>query len=146
MTRFGGSCQPEPVIPAERPRLLGFGGVAAVGPGGPVDLGGPKQRAVLALLMLEPGRRRAARPNHRPGVGGRAAGAGRGVGARLHLQPAQALIGRTGWDPSSVIEFRDRGYVLDVPPDSVDLHLFDTLVDDGLARTEPATWSLPARS
>ena len=35
--------------------LLGFGGVAADGPSGPVELGGPKQRAVLALLMLEPG-------------------------------------------------------------------------------------------
>ena len=37
------------------PVLHGFGRVAAVGPDGPVDLGGPKQRAVLALLMLDPG-------------------------------------------------------------------------------------------
>lgn len=37
------------------PSLRAFGGVALIGPAGPVDLGGPKQRAVLALLLLEPG-------------------------------------------------------------------------------------------
>ena len=42
---------------ARPPVLRGFGGVAAVGPDGPVDLGGPKQRAVLALLAARPGRR-----------------------------------------------------------------------------------------
>jgi DNA-binding SARP family transcriptional activator len=48
-------CEPDPVVAARSPVLLGFGGIAAVGPSGPVDMGGAKQRAVLALLMLEPG-------------------------------------------------------------------------------------------
>ena len=69
MTRIGGSCQPEPVIPAERPRLLGFGGVAAIGPAGPVDLGGPKQRAVLGAADARTRGGRAARSHRSTGSG-----------------------------------------------------------------------------
>ena len=48
-----------------------------------------------------------------------------------HLRKALA---RVGLGTDDVIEFRDQGYVLRVPPDAVDLHRFDGLVDDGLGR------------
>ena len=103
--------------------LFGFGGVAAVGRSGPVDLGGPKQRAVLALLMLEPGsvvpldrmvdRIWAGAPPARAEV------SVRGYVSNLRKALVAAGLG------SDTIEFRDRGYVLQVAPEVVDLHLFD---------------------
>ena len=43
------------VTPLTPPTIRIFDGVSAIAAGGPVDLGGPKQRAVLAVLLLEPG-------------------------------------------------------------------------------------------
>ena len=116
----------------EAPVLFGFGGVAAVGPTGAVDLGGPKQRAVLALLMLEPGAvvpldRIIARvwsdsPPPRPEVSVR--------GYISHLRKALATAGLG----SDTIDFRDRGYVLLVAPELIDLHLFGRLVDEARRR------------
>ena len=39
---------------AALPTIRAFGGVNAVGTAGPVGLGGPKQRALLGVLLLEP--------------------------------------------------------------------------------------------
>jgi DNA-binding SARP family transcriptional activator len=110
------------------PVLFGFGGIAAVGPAGPVDLGGAKQRAVLALLMLDPGavvavdrmvdRIWSDAPPPRPEV------SVRGYVSNLRKALAAAGLG------SDRIVFRDRGYVLDVDRDVVDLHVFDALLDD----------------
>jgi DNA-binding SARP family transcriptional activator len=120
---------PERMDPASAPVLRGFGGVAAVGPGGAVELGGAKQRAVLALLLVEPGtvvpldqivdRIWAESPPARAEVSVR--------GYVSNLRKALATV---GFDAASVIEFRDRGYVLQVPRGSVDLHQFDALVDE----------------
>jgi DNA-binding SARP family transcriptional activator len=117
------------VVPDDTPTLLGFGGVAAVGPSGPVDLGGPKQRAVLALLMLDPGsvvsldrmidRMWAGAPPTRADVSVR--------GYVSNLRKALVVTGLG----SDLIAFRDRGYVLEVDPVVVDLHLFDAVVDGG---------------
>jgi DNA-binding SARP family transcriptional activator len=116
---------------ARPPALRGFGGVAAVGPDGPVDLGGPKQRAVLALLMLDTGTvvtlDRIVDRIWRDAPPGRAEVSVRGYVS--NLRKALAAVGIAA-DP--VIDFRDRGYVLLVPPDVVDLHRFDGLVDAGL--------------
>jgi len=112
--------------------LFGFGGVAAVGSSGPVELGGLKQRAVLALLMLEPGsvvpldrmidRMWGGAPPPRAEVSVR--------GYVSNLRKALAAVGLG----SDTIEFRDRGYVLQVVPDVVDLHVFENLVDDARRR------------
>ena len=110
--------------------LLGFGGVAAIGSSGPVELGGPKQRAVLALLMLEPGsvvpldrlidRIWAGAPPPRAEVS-----------VRGYVSNLRKALVAAGLGPDA-ITFRDRGYVLHVDPRAVDLHLFDRLVDDAL--------------
>ncbi len=144
MTRIGGSCQPEPVIPAERPRLLGFGGVAAIGPGGPVDVGGVKQRSVLALLMLEPG---AVVPLDRliDRVWAGEPPARAEVSVRSYISHVRALISHIGLGSES-LQFRDLGYVLDVPPDTVDLHQFDTLVDQAAHETAPVARALLTRA
>lgn len=117
------------------PVLRAFGGVGLVGPSGPIDLGGPKQRAVLALLLLEPGvvvplgrivdRVWGDEPPPRAEVSVR--------GYVSNLRKALASAGLAGDD---VIQFRDRGYVLQVPPGAIDLHRFDRLIEDvaGLRR------------
>ncbi len=124
------ACESGLVVPVEPPVLLGFGGVAAVGASGAVELGGPKQRAVLALLMLEPGsvvplarlidRMWAGTPPPRAEVS-----------VRGYVSNLRKALVAAGLGPDA-ITFRDRGYVLHVDPQAVDLHLFDRLVDDAL--------------
>ncbi len=125
-------CHPEAVVPDDRPVLIGFGGVAAVGRSGQIDLGGPKQRAVLGLLLLEPGsvvpldrmidRIWAGTPPSKAEASVR--------GYVTHLRKALDAAGLG----SNRIAFRDRGYVLDVPPETVDLHRFAALADEGRRR------------
>ena len=122
--------------------LLGFGGVAAVGPAGSIDLGGPKQRAVLALADARTGCCRPARPDGRSDVGGRPAGRG----PRCRCVATSRTSARRSSRPGSVrtrIVFRDRGYVLEVAPEVIDLHLFDVLVDDARGLDGPAISSPP---
>ena len=97
------------------PVLIGFGGVAAAGPAGRIELGPRKQRALLALLMLEPGRvvpldRIIDRmwPTEPP--------AKAEVSIRGYLSNLRKALGTAGFDPADVIDFRDRGYVLQVAP------------------------------
>jgi DNA-binding SARP family transcriptional activator/tetratricopeptide (TPR) repeat protein len=125
--------------PGMRVTLLGPVGVASAGM--TVHLGGPKQRAVLALLALD---------------------VGRVVSAdRLILQlwreepPAQAMMALQSYvsrlrrvlaavrptGSSPVIVTRAPGWVLELPPDSVDVTQFAALVTRGralLASAEPA--------
>ena len=99
------------VSPGEPPVLLGFGGLAAIGSSGPVELGGPKQRAVLALLMLEPGsvvpldrlidRMWAGEPPPRAEVS-----------VRGYVSNLRNALEAAGLGSDGVIDFRDRGYVL----------------------------------
>jgi DNA-binding SARP family transcriptional activator len=117
---------------AEHPVVFGFGGVAAVGPSGPIALGGPKQRAVLALLMLEPGsivpldriidRMWGDSPPPRPEVS-----------VRGYVSNLRKALVTAGLGPDT-IAFRAPGYVLQVLPEMVDLHLFEHLVDEGRRR------------
>jgi two-component SAPR family response regulator len=120
------------VVAVEVPVLLGFGGVAAVGASGPVELGGPKQRGVLALLLLEPG---SVVPLDRMidriwdgAPPPRAEVSVRGYVSNLRKALVAAGLG------SDTIVFRDRGYVLQVAPEMVDLHLFEQLVDGARSR------------
>jgi DNA-binding SARP family transcriptional activator len=130
-------------VAAEQPVLFGFGGVAAVGPSGPIALGGPKQRAVIALLMLEPGsvvpldrmidRMWGDKPPPRAEVS-----------VRGYVSNLRKALVTAGLGPDA-IAFRDRGYVLQVLPEVVDLHLFEQLVDEG-RRREAAGDLVGARS
>ncbi len=119
---------------ADDPVLFGFGGVAAVGPSGPVALGGPKQRAVLALLMLEPG---SVVPLDRmiDRMWGDAPPPRAEVSVRGYVSNLRKALAAAGLE-SDAIEFRDRGYVLQVVPDVIDLHLFEKLVADARRREE----------
>ena len=111
-----------------------------LGSSGPVELGGPKQRAVLALLMLEPGavlpldrlidRMRADTPPPRAEVSVR--------GYVSNLRKALVAAGLC----MAAITFRDRGYVLHVDAQAVDLHLFDRLVVDALELVTRASLAL----
>jgi DNA-binding SARP family transcriptional activator len=118
----------EPVAP---PVLRGFGGVAAVGPSGPVDLGGPKQRAVLAALLVDPG---VVVPLDRiiDRVWGEVPPARAEVSVRGYVSNLRKALAAAGLDGERVIDFRDGGYVLDVPRDRIDLHRFDAQVDEAL--------------
>ena len=109
--------------------LRGFGGVAVVGASGAVDLGGPKQRAVLALLLLEPGNV-VSLDRIIDRIWGDEPPARAEVSVRGYVSNLRKALSATGID--ATIEFRDRGYVIQVDRTMVDLHRFDQLVDDGV--------------
>ncbi len=126
--------------PPTPPSLRAFGGVTARGPAGPIDLGGPKQRAVLAALLLAPG---AVVAVHRiidvlwqDDPPGRAEASIRGYVSNLRkaLAGIDAGLGPgTTADAARIIQFRDGGYVLHVAPEAIDLHRFEDAVRDGAA-------------
>ena len=114
-------------------RLLGP--VQVVRSGGEVRLGGPRPRAVLALLVLEAGRvvpaERLIEDAWRGGPPREAAATLRSYVSRLRgaLAPDAALVARGG------------GYVLGVDPEAVDAVRFERLAASGqavLGRGEPA--------
>ncbi len=91
---------------------------------------GPTQRAVLALLLVEP-QIVVSVDRIIDTIWGDAAPARAEVSVRgLRLEPPQGA-GRCDRWPGRRIEFRDRGYLLDVPPESIDLHRFEQTVDQG---------------
>ncbi|HLM05251.1 MAG TPA: BTAD domain-containing putative transcriptional regulator [Blastococcus sp.] len=105
----------------------------------PLDLGGPRQRAVLAVLLL-------ARGEIVPGDrlvesvwGERApadpAGALQAYVSHLRrrLQPASAARTR-----SAVIVSEGRGYAVRLPPDAVDVWRFEALLDRAGTEADPA--------
>ena len=54
------------------------------------------------------------------------------MSVRGYVSNLRKALGAAGLESDSVIDFRDRGYVLQVPQQAIDLHQFDTLVDDAL--------------
>ncbi len=108
---------------AFEPRLRGP--VEAVRAGREVALGGPKQRAVLALLLLEAGRVVAA--------GRLIEAVWRGSpppGAAKTLQSCVSRL-RTALEPDVALVARAGGYVLSAGPGLVDTDLFEGLVAAG---------------
>jgi predicted ATPase/DNA-binding SARP family transcriptional activator len=106
-----------------------LGSVEALLDGRTLALGGPRQQAMLALLLLEPGR---AVADHRladelwhgePPPG--AATTLRVYVSRLRSALPDAAIMRSG-----------AGYVLDLPPERVDAHRFEQLVAEGRGALE----------
>ncbi len=113
------------------PVLFGFGGVSAAGPGGRVDLGGPKPRGLLGLLLVQPGVVVSVdRIVERIWAG--AAPPKADVSVRGYVSNLRKALAAAGLDGGQVIASRGHGYSLEVRPEVIDLHLFDALVDDGV--------------
>ncbi|HEX6470027.1 MAG TPA: BTAD domain-containing putative transcriptional regulator [Streptosporangiaceae bacterium] len=119
-----------------------LGATEVRGPGGrPVAVGGPRVRALLALLLLDAGR---VVPAERlvaglygadPPAGG-AANALQSQVSRLRAGLARGVDGG-----AALVEFHPAGYRLAVDPDAVDVHRFGRLADAGrraLAAGDPA--------
>ena len=114
----------------------------------PLDLGGRRQRAVLAVLLLARGEvvpaerlaesrlgRRAARPTPRAPLQSYVSH------LRRRLQPAARPATR-----SAVIVSEGRGYAVRLPPDAVDAWRFEQLLDRAGDARRPAAGSEPARA
>jgi predicted ATPase/DNA-binding SARP family transcriptional activator len=114
-------------------RLLGP--VQAARTGRDVPLGGPKQRAVLALLLLEAGRVvPAGRLVEEIWRGSAPPGAAKTL--RSYMSRLRALL-----EPDATLIARGGGYVINVDPRCLDAHRFEQLVAAGqaaLGGAEPA--------
>jgi DNA-binding SARP family transcriptional activator/tetratricopeptide (TPR) repeat protein len=110
-------------------RLFGEIDVQAAGQG--LDVGTPRQQAVLAALAVDVGR-----PVSVENLVDRVWGDDPPVEARnvlySHVSRIRRLLGRASAADSPARIFRkSTGYVLDVDPDAVDLHRFTRLVERG---------------
>ncbi len=107
-----------------------------------VDLGTPKQRAVLAMLALEPGRVVSLDRLIDELWSGEAPSSATGTLQAYVFQLRRALEpGRPPRTPPKVLVTREPGYLLAVAPGQVDLVRFTALAEDGgraLARGEHA--------
>ena len=106
-------------------RLLGP--VQVVRSGGEVGLGGPRPRAVLALLVLEAGR---VVPAGRLMDDAWPGGPPRGAATTLRSYISRL---RGALAPDAVLAARGGGYVLDVDPGAVDAVRFERLAASGQA-------------
>ncbi|MDP2291034.1 MAG: BTAD domain-containing putative transcriptional regulator [Actinomycetota bacterium] len=118
-----------PLVP---PTLGIFGGVAAIGDEGPVDLGGPKQRSVLTVLLLQPGTA-VSIGRLVDMVWGDAAPGRADVSIRGYVSNLRRVLGAIGANPATVIPFREGGYALEFPPERIDMHQFENLAQTGIA-------------
>lgn len=116
-----------------------LGPLEVVGEGGPVDTGTPKQRAVLAMLTMQPGRtvsvQRLIDELWADEPPERAIASLQAYVSRLRraLEP-----GRTARDRSTVLVSRAPGYQLMVPADAVDAARFAAAVEQARTGTDPA--------
>lgn len=100
-----------------------LGPLEFVSEGGPTQLGGPKQRAVLAMLTARVGR---VVTNDELAVGVWGEDAPKTVSSSIHtyVSNLRAATGRA-------IERHGSGYLLDIERSRVDAHLFEELLDRG---------------
>ncbi|MEV4515727.1 BTAD domain-containing putative transcriptional regulator [Dactylosporangium sp. NPDC049525] len=116
-----------------------LGPLEVVGERGPVDTGTPKQRAVLAMLTMQPGRtvsvQRLIDELWADEPPERAIASLQAYVSRLRraLEP-----GRTARDRSTVLVSRAPGYQLMVPADAVDAARFAAAVEQARTGTDPA--------
>jgi DNA-binding SARP family transcriptional activator len=92
--------------------------------GGEVSLGGPKQRALLALLLLHPNE---VVPTDRliEELWGGDSPERAAAALRVNISRLRKSL------PQDVLTTRSPGYVMRVEPDELDLHRFERLVDEG---------------
>jgi len=119
---------------ARAPVLCGFGGVAAVGPDGPVDLGGPKQRAVLAMLALQTGSTVSA-DRLIDGLWGDDPPVSAVKLVQLYVSHLRKALGE-----EDVIATHGRGYELRLARHDVDVGRFERLLAQGAAREALRLW------
>ena len=101
--------------------------------GSPLDLGPPKQRAVLALLLL--------RANHVVSTTrliDELWGEAPPETARAALQVYVAGLRKALGDGQATLGTKTPGYMLDVAPGALDLDRFERLRDEARARDDPA--------
>jgi DNA-binding SARP family transcriptional activator len=111
-----------------------LGPVRAVRAGRDVALGGPKQRAVLALLLIDAGRGGAGGISGRGAVAGVPPPPGAGKTLRSYVSRLRSLLG-----PEAALVARGGGYVTTLEPGRVDAARFELLV--GAARDARASQS-----
>jgi DNA-binding SARP family transcriptional activator len=101
-----------------------LGPLEVVGERGPIRLGGPRQRAILALLLL--------RANTVVSVDQLADGLYSGVPPVTAVTQVQRQISelRKAFSPEAPIETRAPGYVIRLGADQLDLHTFERLTGD----------------
>jgi DNA-binding SARP family transcriptional activator len=107
-----------------------LGPLEVVGEHGPVRLGGPKQRATLAILLLN--------VNRVVSVDRLADDLYSGAAPVTAVTQVQRQISelRKALGAESLIETRSPGYVIRLQPDQLDLHRFERLAEEA-ARGEP---------
>lgn len=133
--------------PPGGPRVRVLGAMAAEIAGGPVDLGGPRQRAVLGILLIARGRVLSAGQLADELWGEQAPANPSGVlqsyisHLRRALEPGSAARSRSG-----VLVSEGRGYACRLPEDAVDAWRFEDLVRVAVARGEDAAAVEPLRT
>ena len=124
-------------LSAERLEFSLLGPLAVAGELGPLELGAPKHRALLALLLLEPGR---------------VVSVDRLIDQLWHGEPPAAATStlqayvsnlrrvlepnRTAGAPATVLVTRPPGYVLDIAPEQVDAARFERNVTAAIEARE----------
>jgi DNA-binding SARP family transcriptional activator/tetratricopeptide (TPR) repeat protein len=149
------SVDPDPLVPSGAPiRFRLLGPIQVETDNGAMAPGRRQERYLLAILLLECGQlvtmRRLCELLWDGAAPERAHQAVRSIVSRL-----RALLARVGTDPRTALVSKRQGYVLTVAPQTVDAHLFRTLVDraghtvdlaerDQLLRGALALWRGPA--
>ena len=112
--------------------------VATVG-GQTVDLGPPKQRALLALFLIHPNRVITSERVLEELWGDAASGKDNALWVYISRLRSLFEPDRTARGESSILLTKDRGYLLNVDPASIDAFLFEQEASRGheLARTDP---------
>jgi predicted ATPase/DNA-binding SARP family transcriptional activator len=116
------------------PRFLILGPLEVVGGRGPIRLGGAKRRGLVALLVANAGQRLStdAIVEHLWGTAD-APGAARTV--QTYVSQLRRDLANSGWELVA-----DRGgYLLEIPPDSLDASYFEQLVREAGDVTDTAT-------
>lgn len=103
-------------------RLLGP--LEAGEPGAPVALGSEKQRALLALLLLD--------ANHAVSLSRLIEGLWGEAPPEKAVKAIQTYVSRLRKAlPQGVLSTRPHGYAIEVDPDDLDLHVFERLLEEG---------------
>ncbi|MBX6389715.1 MAG: AAA family ATPase [Frankia sp.] len=115
-----------------------FGPVEVIRDGRPVQLGGPKQRAVLAALLLDAGRV-VSIDRLADAVWGDEHPPSMLSSLHAHISNLRRLL-RDDERATSPIVRRTPGYVADVPPSDIDLRLFEGECDRAQAAVDAGDW------
>jgi predicted ATPase len=110
-----------------------LGPLEVLGDDGPVPIGGAKQRALLALLLLHAGRV-VSRERLIDELWGDAPPATARTTVQVYISRLRKLL------PSGALVTRGAGYALEVEPDAVDLALFERLRAEGRFHEALALW------